>query len=543
MALMGREEPRVWTPPLRELTPETTLGFDVIGFSADTLGIDPLPWERWLLVHALEIEGDFGGDWWLRFRVVLVLVARQNGKTFVSMLISLFFLYVLAAKLVLGTAQDLSQAEETWEAAVGEATGNAELAAEVERIFRGKGSKELRLDGYRRYKVATPNRRNTRGKSCELVLLDELREHQTFDAWSAASKTIKARRSAVVWCMSNAGDGASVVLRHLRMQAHKAIGDPDGVAAASEASEPSREEAEEAEALSRIGIFEWSAPAGCDKWDRDAWAQANPSLGYGFLDESAIATDCAADPEIEFRTEDLCQWSEAVATPPFPVGAWEGGLDPASEMAGNAAIFLGVDVAADRTRTSVAACGMRPDGRWHGELIAYRNGSRWLVEWFRRNVPAIFGGHVAVALQGRGAPVSAYADVLASIEGVEVVECKGRDLGAWCGRLWDAVAASAPGRPGPGGGDAQGRDGGSEGPEGSDHMPVMHRPQPRLDVAAGVAVTRPAGDGTWVWDRARSPEDISPLVALTMAFGLATEPEPERPPESAYAEDGLLVLE
>ena len=224
----GCTEPRIWTPPLRELTRDTTLGYDVIDFAEQVLGMTLLPWQRWLLVHALEIVGDFDVDWHLRYRVVLVLVGRQSGKTFIGMLLALFFMYVLGVSLILGTAQDLSQAEEVWELAVQEATGNDELAAEIEQIFRGKGSKELRLEGFRRYKVATPNRRNTRGKSCDLVLMDELREHQTFEAWGAASKTIKARKSAVVWCMSNAGDGSSVVLRHLRMQAHKAIGDPDG---------------------------------------------------------------------------------------------------------------------------------------------------------------------------------------------------------------------------------------------------------------------------------------------------------------------------
>ena len=84
MSLRGMTEPRVWTPPLRRLTPDTTLGYDVCDFSEQVLGIDPLPWQRWLLVHALEIVGDFDGDWRLRFRVVVILVARQNGKTFCS---------------------------------------------------------------------------------------------------------------------------------------------------------------------------------------------------------------------------------------------------------------------------------------------------------------------------------------------------------------------------------------------------------------------------------------------------------------------------
>lgn len=524
--LKGVTEPRIYTPPLRELTPETTLGYDVIDFAENVLRLPPLPWQRWLLIHALEIIGSFDDEWWLRFRVVLVLVARQNGKTYISMILSLFFLYVLGVALILGTAQDLSQAEETWEAAVNEAEGNEELAAEIEKIFRGKGSKELRLEGYRRYKVATPNDKNTRGKSCNLVMLDELRTHQTFDAWNAASKTIKAKRSAIVWCISNAGNGASVVLRHLRMQAHRAIGDPDGIVAESEGSETNAMSDDEAAALGSIAIFEWSAPPGCDKWDRHGWAQANPSMGYGFLDESAIASDCASDPEIGFRVEDLCQWVTQAATPPFPAGAWEAGTDQKSEVAPNSPIRFGVDVSSDRSTSYVAACGTRADGTWHVEVVASRTGTKWLVDWFRERVDR-YGGHIDVAMQGRGAPVSAYVDLLGAIEGVEVHECSGRDLAAWAGRLWDAVASLDPSKPDD---------------ERSDVVPVFHRPQPALDVAANIAATRPMGDGAWAWDRNRSTDDISPLVAVTMAFGLATTPKEEAPRESAYADHDLLVL-
>lgn len=529
MARLGCEVPRVWTPPLRELTPATTLGYDVIDFARDYLDIDLLPWERWLFIHGLEIVGDFDGDWHLRYRIVLVLVARQNGKSVMGMVLSLFFMYVLGARLILGTAQDLSQAEEVWEGAVNMAQDNPDLAAEIEQVMKGKGSKELRLEGYRRYKVATPNRKNTRGKTSNLVLLDELREHQTFQAWSAASKTTKAVKSGLVWCMSNAGDGASVVLRHLRTQAHAAIGDPDGICGDNADAEPDEETAQAmADAMSSIAIFEWSAPPNCDKWDRDAWAQSNPSMGYGFLDESTIATDCASDPEEEFRVEDLCQWVTSTVEPPFPRGAWEAGVDPESEPALDAEPFFGVDVSSDREHTAIAVCAKRGDRKLHGELVEYRPGIAWLVDWFRDRVnEPQYGGRMRVALQGNGAPVSAFSEMLSAIDGVEVTECVGRDLGAWCGRMWDAIAALDPNK------DEDG---------GSDATPMMHRPQPRLDLAANVSVTRPMGDGAWAWDRKRSMEDASPIVALTMAHGLATQLPPPPEAHSAYEDGDLLLL-
>lgn len=525
--IYGCEVPRIYTPPLRELTPDTTLGFEVVEFAEFDLHLKLLPWERWLFIHALEIVDQPDGSWRFRFRTVLVLVARQNGKSLMGMVLALYFLYCLDAALVLGTAQDLDQATEVWEGAVELAQENELLLAAIEQVYRGNGNKTLRLTKRRRYKVAAATRKGTRGKTSNLVLMDEIREHQTFQAWSAASKTIKAVTNALVWCMTNAGDASSVVLRHLRMQAHRAIGDPDGIVATlgdSQVEPTAEEQAAMEAALSSLAIFEWSAEPGCSVWDRCAWAQANPSMNYGFLDESTIAGECASDPEQEFRVEDLCQWTTASVTPPFPVDAWDAGKDESSETAPDSPLWWGVDVAADRLHASIAVCGRRADGEWHVELAAYRSGTGWVVGWLQDAAPNYAGG-MKVALQSRGAPIASLMDVIAAIDGVSIVECAGKDVAGWAGRMWDAVAACS--------GDVD-----------SDATPVRHRTQPALDLAANIAATRPMGDGAWAWDRNRSLEDISPLVAATMALGAATQAEVDKPTkyESAYEERGVFVL-
>ena len=178
----GSTEPRVFTPPLRELTPDTTLGYAVCDFADEILGIGLLPWQRWLFVHALEVEGDLDGDWHFRFRTVLVLVARQNGKTMMSEVLALFFMYVLCVSLIIGTSTNLDAAEDVWDGVVSVAEENQDLAAEIDSVKRSNGKKALVLTGSRRYKVTPSTRKGARGKSGDLVLLDELREHQD---WSA----------------------------------------------------------------------------------------------------------------------------------------------------------------------------------------------------------------------------------------------------------------------------------------------------------------------------------------------------------------------
>lgn len=518
----GHDEPRIYTPPLRELTPDTTLGYDVIDFARDVLDFSLYPWQKWLLVHALEIVGDLdSGEWRFRFRTVVVEIGRQNGKTTVGTVLALFFLYMLGVTLIIGTAQDLEQAEDTWSAVVDMAQADKDLAAEIEHVWMTNGAKRLQLTNNRQYRVKATTRKAGRGKSADLILMDELREHRDWEAWGALTKTTIARENALVWCMSNAGDGSSVVLRHLRVQAHGALGDPDGVARALKASIPEDDDDEQS-----LGWFEWSAPVDADPSLPETWAYSNPSMGYG-IPERNIRSAFTTDPPDVFKTECLCQWVEAVDQPPFPDGAWSGGVDVDSSIPDDAPFSVGVDVSADRAMTSIAVCGRRTDGLFHAELIAYRPGIAWIVEFFRN----VVGSHgwpqpIRIALQGRGAPVSAVSELLAAIDGVEVVEVVGRDLGAYSGRFWDAVAASAE-------------------DTSSDATRVMHRPQPALDLAANIAVTRPVGDGAWAWDRAKSREDISPLVAVTMAHGLETAVPHEQPKErkpTAYAARGVRTV-
>ena len=113
--MMGYTQPRLCTPPLRELTPETSLGFAAIEYAKDIMRKTLYPWQEFALIHILEIIGDLSGDWNFRFRTVLVMVSRQNGKTVLSEVIASFFLNVLCVDSIFGTSLSLDKEEEVWE--------------------------------------------------------------------------------------------------------------------------------------------------------------------------------------------------------------------------------------------------------------------------------------------------------------------------------------------------------------------------------------------------------------------------------------------
>ena len=221
--MKGYTQPRIYTPPLRDLTEETSLGYMCIEYMTKVLGKTLYPWQEWSLIHALEITGDIRRSWRFRFRTVLIEVARQNGKTVDSEGIASFFLNVLGVKSVFGTSLSLDKAEEVWEAVVADQESTPELRKEIDRVVRTNGSKRLILKGGRVYKVGAPTRRAGRGDSNDLVLLDEVREHRDWETWSASVASTNAKPNGLVLCFSNAGDPDSIVLRQLRSQAIAAI--------------------------------------------------------------------------------------------------------------------------------------------------------------------------------------------------------------------------------------------------------------------------------------------------------------------------------
>src|ERR1700759_1594092 len=125
--LLGREEPRLFTQPLRPLTRETSRGYEVIDF-AEMVGEPLLPWQKFAVIHALELNPDGG----FRFRTVLILVARQNGKSSLKRMVSLWRLYIDGARVILGTAQDVKQAREQWTHCIETIRSCPALAEELE---------------------------------------------------------------------------------------------------------------------------------------------------------------------------------------------------------------------------------------------------------------------------------------------------------------------------------------------------------------------------------------------------------------------------
>jgi len=239
------------------LTPQTSYGYAVIDFARDVLRMPLDPWERFAVIHG----GELLADGRPRFRTLLILVARQNGKTFLLTVLALFWLFEEKHPMILGMSTMLEYARESWAEACTLAQDVDELAEHlpVNAIKEGNNDVRLLTDYGTRYKIAAANRRGGRSLRIDRLVIDELREHATWAAWNAATNAMNARPFGQAWCITNQGDDTAVVLNALRTAALDYITTGQGD--------------------ERLGLLEWSAPKGCATDDVKAIAAANPNAG------------------------------------------------------------------------------------------------------------------------------------------------------------------------------------------------------------------------------------------------------------------------
>lgn len=495
--IYGSTTPRLYTPPLVTgppgecgcgcaLTPATSKGFAAVDFARDVVGFEPLPWQRWVLIHGLELLPD--GRY--RFRIVLLLVARQSGKTTIVEIKNLFKMFVQGAE-ILGTAQDLSVSEESWDNAVEICEGLPELACEIKDVIKVNGKKALRLLNGARWRVKaikSSGRQAGRGPSADDVNFDELREHRTWGPWGAVSKTTLARPNAQRWCFSNAGDDSSVVLNAQRAKGRAAVKDP--------APDPT------------MGHFEYSAPdevdctckrvhpephkAGCRLLDPRILAMANPALGYT-IDLENLISDAHGDPNDVFRTECLCQHVHDLTPAIIDMATWAEWADEDSLARGKVAFSL--DMHPDLLFGAIGFTGRRSDGLLHWQPLMHGEGTDWLVD----EAAKLNAIHPNVGWFIDGASPAKAKKTDLEKAGLTVHVLDGSETAQACINMLEA-AKDGPGR-----------------------FVPLRRSRPGKDEPVEVltqawrdAAKIPSGD-SWRFGRKKSSGDISPLMVVTLS--------------------------
>lgn len=349
-ALLGSTTPRLFTPPLVELTRATSFGFDLIDFAREVVGIELDPWEQWLSIHV----GELLPDGRPRFRTVLALVARQNGKTTWARCLVLYWLYLDLADmpagtspLIVTTSTDRSYAKKFWRGTNELIERNPMLAAEIAKVRLTVSEEATITTSGVELGFAANNAAAGRSRTVHKALIDEVREHKNLDAWGAITGAMNAVPYGQVVCISNQGDDTAMLLDTLR--------------------DPAVEYIETGIGDARLGLFEWSSPPGSDPTDLQALAMANPNLGLrvdvdAMLGAANRAVRAGGEELASFRTEVMCQ-RVALLDPAVDPDAWAecGTATPIDLAQYRSRVALVLEISLDESHATLTAAATVDD--------------------------------------------------------------------------------------------------------------------------------------------------------------------------------------
>jgi phage terminase large subunit-like protein len=444
-----------------------------------------MPWQRYVADVALEIDPATGR---LAYRELGLTVPRQSGKS--TLILALGTHRALGfgdRQVVTYGAQTRNDARKKWE----DDYVTALESSRLHRLFsvrKTNGNEAVLFRNRSRWGITSNTEKAGHGGTIDLAFLDEAFSQVDNRMEQAFKPAMITRPQPQFWVVSTAGTPDSVYLRAKVDRGRQLVeeGTRKGVA-----------------------YFEWSAPDDADPADPEVWRSCMPALGHT-ITEDAIAADFASMELIEFQRAYLNQWPDRNVTDPvIPADVWSALSDRSGAIQGRP--VFAVDANPERTGAAIAVAGRRTDGLGQIEVIeGGRSGTSWVVprllELHDTHKPS------AIVLDP-ASPAGAWLPALQEA-GIEPVLVQARQMAQACGAFYEDTV---------------------------ERQALRHLDDPRLNAALAGAKKRPLGDA-WAWHRRDSAVDISPLVAVTLAwYGLALQAAtPVR--RSKYEDDAAELM-
>jgi hypothetical protein len=487
---LGSQTPRICVvPPYVH-----TYGDEVNDFMA-SIGRPGDPWQREIVRAAFGVQDD---GLWAAFEL-MVLVARQNGKGWVTDAIELGGLFLFREPLVLHSAHVFKTCRAAFNRLVDICENNDWLRKRVDRVSRSKGDEGIFLTdkaggGSLEFIARTEgSRAAARGLTGSTTVFDEAFA-LTIGQYQAQTPTLSTIPNPRIVYTSTPPDEDSgpmpedAMLPSVRRRGHR--GDE------------------------RTACFEWSPPKGYKvtaTFDPDMAHDCNPAAGIRiaewFLRKQHGAFFEAGKPE-KYSTEHLGQWADDAALQWLfvPEQAWADAEDPESRREGSLA--FAITMSPDRQWTSISVAGRRPDGLRHVEVAVSERGSGWLVEKIKAMRDK--WEPCAIAIRQNGPEAALIPDLEAAK--VELVKMSAVEVAQACGMLHDGIAGPEVDPDGEHGGQGDEADVAATSPRN-----VRHRGQKVLTIAVAGAVTRKAG-ASKTWQVVEGGVDTSPAEGAANAL-------------------------
>ena len=432
-------------------------------FLSSRYGLTPDPWQLAVLDSWLGLRRDLEskGMKWSAMRCGLA-VPRQNGKNAIIEMRELFGMITLGERF-LHTAHEVKTARKAFarlRSFFDDQRRYPELAELVQDIRQTNGQEAIILTNGGSCEFVARSKGSARGFTVDVLVMDEAQDLND-DQIEALLPTISAAPS---------GNPQQIF-----------TGTPPGPSVSGEIFTRLRSDGL-ARKDKRLSWHEWSCPADVDLDDPESLAMANPALGIR-LHRDVAEAERGTLTEAGYGRERLGMWDEASLNRIIDAKSWALVADTTSLPAERLA--LGIEVAPDRSMSSVALAGERADGLWHVELDEHRVGTGWIVPWVKARCER---NEIRAVVIDTLSPAASLLDEFKAAK-IKVTTTTGTELANACGQFYDGVMNTS----------------------------IRHTDQPQVNVALSAVGKRPLGD-RWVWNRRTANADITPIVAETLAL-------------------------
>lgn len=311
------------------------------------------PWQIELLRRVFELypEGHAKAGV-LRYRQAVISVARQNGKTELAALASVFWLLLREQnEYMVGLASNAAQARLIYDRVQRVISSNPALNGRMDKLTDTRG---IQTKKGTKYVIIANKETAAQGYPVSLGLLDELHTYKNSSVYAAVLASTGARDNCLVLGITTAGDEESELLKDLYKQGKAALEDPK----------------------TRFGFFCWEASEARMPEDDgellELLKEANPSLASGRIDADNLIADVRSMPPhdaIRYRLNRFVESSNAF----MEVMKWNACARPLNTempiVAGR--VVFGIDRSPDYGYASIVAAYRDKDtGITHTELVA-----------------------------------------------------------------------------------------------------------------------------------------------------------------------------
>jgi len=458
--LLGVQTPRIHTP-LNDLP---SRGGDLIDLAA-SLGVDLMEWQKFALIHTHKYKPD--GRW--ASPTNCIVVARQNGKSFLQQIRILGGLFLWDEPLQIGQAHTLNTSLEQFRQMMWTIEANESLAKQVKKVRLNHGAEEIETKMGTRFMVRAGGSAARGISRPSTIHLDELLRMNNMDSYASLRYTLMAAPNPMLMGYTNAGDNTSVVLNSFRDRAMASIG---GV-------------------IDDIAYFEWSSPT--DEITLENARHANPAMGVTIHEDNIRSV--LNDPPNVVMSEVLCRWVVAIQNI-VDAAAWNNCLDKTVDLDPEKTTWLAIDLSPDRKHASLV--GAQKIGSeqfvvkllhsWSNDLqLDDREIANELADYARKYPTE----YVLYSRKSAGAVASRLAPA-----GIPVFDMDG-SYPQSCDEMLSAINSNR----------------------------LKHRGQSQLTEEILAAVQLRRGDGGWVIGRRASNAVVCGAVAVALVTHFATRPD------------------